>query len=60
MTGGGSGIGAATARLLAGDGAKVMLADMNVDAARSVASEIGAAAHATELQVTDQASWDSA
>lgn len=60
VTGGGSGIGAATARLLVQDGATVMLADRNVDAARSVASEIGAGAHATELQVTDQKSWDGA
>lgn len=60
VTGGGSGIGAATARLLASDGAMVMLADRDVDAARSVASEIGEGVHATELQVTEQASWDNA
>lgn len=60
VTGGGSGIGAATARLLVHDGAQVMLADRDLDAARSVAADIGAGAHATELQVTDQKSWDAA
>jgi NAD(P)-dependent dehydrogenase (short-subunit alcohol dehydrogenase family) len=41
VTGGGSGIGAATARRLAAEGASVGVADIRADAAWSVASSIG-------------------
>ena len=41
VTGGASGLGAATARELARAGAKVACLDLNVDAARAVAEEIG-------------------
>lgn len=41
ITGGGSGLGAATARLFAEKGAKVALFDINLDAAQQVAQEIG-------------------
>ncbi len=41
VTGGASGMGAATARRLAKLGAKVAVIDMNLDAAKVVASEIG-------------------
>lgn len=41
ITGGASGMGAATARRLAKLGAKVALLDMNLDAAKVVAAEIG-------------------
>jgi NAD(P)-dependent dehydrogenase (short-subunit alcohol dehydrogenase family) len=41
VTGGASGLGAATARELARLGAKVALLDVNLDGARAVASEIG-------------------
>jgi len=41
VTGGASGLGAATAELLAQNGAKVALLDVNIDAARSVAAKIG-------------------
>ncbi|HWG80484.1 MAG TPA: 3-hydroxyacyl-CoA dehydrogenase [Stellaceae bacterium] len=41
VTGGGSGLGAATARALAKDGAKVAVLDVNEDGARKVAAEIG-------------------
>ncbi|MCP9948607.1 bifunctional aldolase/short-chain dehydrogenase [Actinomadura madurae] len=44
VTGGGSGIGAATARRLAAEGACVVVADMDVAAAEKVAAEIGAKA----------------
>jgi 2-hydroxycyclohexanecarboxyl-CoA dehydrogenase len=40
VTGGASGIGAATARRLAADGALVAVADVDLDGARAVASEI--------------------
>ena len=41
VTGGASGLGAATARLLASEGAKVAIFDMNADKGEAIASEIG-------------------
>jgi len=41
VTGGGSGLGAATAEKLAAAGAKVALLDVNMDAAKAVAGKIG-------------------
>ena len=41
VTGGGSGLGAETARQLAAKGAKVALFDVNMDGAKAVAQEIG-------------------
>jgi meso-butanediol dehydrogenase/(S,S)-butanediol dehydrogenase/diacetyl reductase len=41
ITGAGSGIGAATARRLAGEGAQLLLADLNGDSVKSVADELG-------------------
>ncbi len=51
VTGAGSGIGAASARLLARHGAKVHVADINGDAAAAVAREIGGGAvdHAIDV-----------
>ena len=43
VTGGASGIGAATARLLAAKGAKVVVADLQADKGEAVAKEIGGA-----------------
>ncbi len=40
ITGGGSGIGAATARRLAAEGAKVVIADVNPDAGETLAKEL--------------------
>jgi 2-hydroxycyclohexanecarboxyl-CoA dehydrogenase len=51
VTGGAGGIGTAIARRLAADGARVVVADLNEDGARSVASEIGG--EAVRLDVTD-------
>jgi rhamnulose-1-phosphate aldolase/alcohol dehydrogenase len=62
VTGGGSGIGRATARRLAAEGACVVIADRDEPAARSVAQEIGsrdAAVHVT-VDVTDEASISAA
>lgn len=58
ITGGGSGMGAATARLLAAAGAKVALFDVNEAAAAAVAHEINGIAIATD--VTDEASVEAA
>jgi NAD(P)-dependent dehydrogenase (short-subunit alcohol dehydrogenase family) len=49
VTGGGSGLGAATARALAAAGAKVAVLDVNEKAAAEVASEIGGLAIACDV-----------
>ena len=41
VTGGASGLGAATARMLAAKGAKVALFDLNAEAGEALAKEIG-------------------
>jgi rhamnulose-1-phosphate aldolase/alcohol dehydrogenase len=51
VTGGGSGIGRATAQRLAGEGACVVVADRDGDAAASVADEIGSADRAVAVTV---------
>jgi len=58
VTGGGSGLGAATARALAGAGAKVALLDINDKAAGAVAAEIGGLA--VHCNVADAASAEAA
>src|SRR4051794_17815370 len=50
VTGGASGIGAATCRRLAAEGARVAVTDVNLDGARDVAGELGGAG--LELNVT--------
>jgi 2-hydroxycyclohexanecarboxyl-CoA dehydrogenase len=54
VTGGASGIGAATARRLSAEGARVAVGDLDVDRAQAVAAEIDGAA--TALDVADTAS----
>jgi 2-hydroxycyclohexanecarboxyl-CoA dehydrogenase len=54
VTGGAGGIGAATARRLAAEGARVAVGDLDAAAAREVAAEIDGLA--TELDVTDTGS----
>jgi len=49
VTGGGSGLGAATARALAAAGAKVAVLDINLEAAQAVAGEIGGVAAACDV-----------
>ncbi len=54
VTGGASGIGAATARRLAAEGARVAIGDLDLDGARAVAGEIDGTAAA--MDVSDTAS----
>lgn len=63
VTGGGGGIGSATCRRLAAEGAKVAVFDMNLDAAEKVVQEIRAAggqAQAFRCDITDRAAVDQA
>ncbi|HEX4272770.1 MAG TPA: bifunctional aldolase/short-chain dehydrogenase [Rhizomicrobium sp.] len=53
ITGGGSGIGAATARAMAKEGAEVAVLDRDLDAAKAVAKKIGGKALAVECDVTN-------
>ena len=55
VTGGGSGIGAATARAFAAEGAIVALCDMSADSAERVVGEIGGGAMPFALDVRDGA-----
>ncbi len=54
ISGGGSGLGAATARHLAGKGAKVAVLDVNMDQARLVAGEIGGIALECDVSSEEQ------
>lgn len=57
ITGAASGMGAATARIFAREGAKVVIADMLEFEGQKVAAEIGAAARFEKLNVTDEENW---
>ena len=56
VTGGGSGLGAATARMIVAGGGKVVLADVNKAAGEALAAELGANACFAETDVTNEAS----
>jgi 2-hydroxycyclohexanecarboxyl-CoA dehydrogenase len=53
VTGGGSGIGAATCRRLAAEGAAVAVTDVNLEPAREVAAEIDGGAYELDVRSTD-------
>jgi NAD(P)-dependent dehydrogenase (short-subunit alcohol dehydrogenase family) len=55
VTGGGSGLGAATARRLVGAGARVLLVDLNHEAGAALAAELGSRARFTQADVCDAA-----
>jgi 3alpha(or 20beta)-hydroxysteroid dehydrogenase len=57
ITGGARGMGAATSRVFAGEGAKVVIADVLEQEGTALAAEIGAAARYLRHDVTDEASW---
>ena len=50
VTGGGGGIGAATCRRLAAEGAHVAVTDLNLDSARAVADEISGDAYELDVR----------
>jgi len=54
VTGAGSGIGAAVARRLAGEGAQVILADVSLDAVEELERELGGNASALQLDVREE------
>lgn len=56
VTGGGSGLGAATAAMLVARGGKVVLADINAEAGRQVEAELGARARFVPTDVTSDES----
>ena len=63
VTGGGGGIGGATCKRFAAEGARVAVFDMNLDAAEKVAAAIrdaGGRAQAFRADITDRASVDAA
>ena len=56
VTGGASGLGAASARMLAAHGGRVVIADLSDDDGRKLANELGDAARFVHTDVTDEAS----
>ena len=60
VTGGASGLGAGTARLLAANGAKVVIADLNQAGGEALAAELGANARFAPTNVADEASAQAA
>src|SRR6516165_3899985 len=60
VTGGASGLGGATARMLAGAGGKVLIADLKEAEGNAMAKELGAGAKFARTDVTDEASGKAA
>jgi len=60
VTGGASGLGAATARMAAGGGANVVIADLDETRGEALAGELGDAARFVRTDVTDEASGEAA
>ena len=60
ITGAAQGIGRGFAEAYVREGARVAIADINLEAARDAAAQIGPAAYAIRLDVSDQASIDAA
>ncbi len=60
ITGGASGIGARTARMMVAEGARVAVADVNEEGGAALADELGPDAGFVRLDVTDERSWEAA
>lgn len=60
VTGGASGLGEATARMLVGEGARVVLADVNDASGARLESELGGNARFVHVDVTDESSINKA
>ena len=60
VTGGASGVGEATARLLQAQGASVAISDINVSAGEQLAAELGEQAMFIRHDVTDEQDWAAA
>jgi NAD(P)-dependent dehydrogenase (short-subunit alcohol dehydrogenase family) len=60
ISGGASGIGAASARMFVAEGAKVMLADLQADKGEALVRELGDAAAFVTLDVRDEGQWRAA
>jgi len=60
VTGGAQGLGEGMARALAEAGARVVVADVQDELARSVAGSLGEGHGAVHLDVTDESSWEGA
>ncbi len=58
ITGAGRGIGAATARALVADGARVAIGDIDLETAEKTAADIGGEVIALSVDVTDPVSFD--
>jgi 3alpha(or 20beta)-hydroxysteroid dehydrogenase len=57
VTGGAQGQGAGICRAFVAEGAKVVIADVAKEAGQALADELGASAHFTHHDVSEQASW---
>ena len=57
ITGGASGIGAASARRFVEEGARVVICDLQAEKGEALAAELGDAARFVRLDVTSQESW---
>jgi len=57
VTGGAGGIGEATVRLFAAEGANVLIADLDEERGRGLADELGPAAAFAPLDVADEEGW---
>ena len=60
ITGGAQGMGAADARLLVAEGAKVVIGDILDEKGEALAAELGAAARYVHLDVSDDEQWQAA
>ncbi|WP_422000386.1 glucose 1-dehydrogenase [Reyranella sp.] len=60
LSGGASGIGAETARLVVREGGRAVIADRDEERGRALAGELGGSGHFETLDVTNEAAWQRA